>query len=287
MRTFTLALLVAFFSAVPAVSAARAEVPWGTLPGVDAGKVDAGIQARAVEIMKAENCYHECPDTVHACVTGAAPTKTALRMAGIIVRLLLDGKTADEISAELKNRARSAHPFKTATVEVEGMPRLGPADAKVTVVIFADFDCPYCRVVSPRLKEIRDALGDDVALVFKLFPVKAHGAQAVETSKAGWAAHLGGCFWGLHDEMYEHFEDHGAADIEGMAARAGCDGAAFRAAQRAGSTTEAVRELKREGVKLGVKSTPTIFLNGKQYHGIKTETELRDRIEEELDLTRN
>ncbi len=287
MRTLThalLALLVIGFIAVPS---ARAEVPWGTLPGVDAGKVDAALRAKAVEIMKAENCYHDCSDTVHACVSTTPPARTALRMGGVVVRLLLDGKTADEISTELKNRARSAHPFKKAVIDLDGMPRLGPADAKVTIVVFADFDCPYCRVVSPRLKKIKEALGEHVSLVFKLFPVKAHGSQAVETSKAGWAAQLGGCFWKLHDEMYENFEDHGDKDIERMAAQAGCDGAAFEAARGAKNTKDAVRKLKREGVKLGVKSTPTIFVNGKRYHGLKTETELRDRIEEELELTEN
>ena len=281
MRTLLIALLLA--CCVPALPA-RAEVPWGSLPGVGQSAADSGIQARAVELMKTENCYHECPDTVYACVTRAAPAKTALRMAGIIVRLLADGKTADEISAELKNRAKSAHPFKKAELEVDGMPRLGPADAAVTVVVFADFDCPYCRVVSPRLKAIRDKIGDRVSIVFKLFPVKAHGAQAVETSKAGWAAQLGGCFWKFHDEMYANFDDHGDSEVAAMAARAGCDAASFKAAMKDKATKEVVRTLKREGVKLGVKSTPSIYINGKRYHGMKTEAELRDRIEEELDL---
>ncbi len=283
MRTLTLALIVAsLLTAAPAL----ADVPWGSLPGVDAAKVDAEVRDQAVALMRVENCYHECPDTVYACVTKAAPAKTALRMAGIIVRLLVDGKTGDEVSAELKNRAKSAHPFKKATLVLEGMPRLGPVDAKVTVVVFADFDCPYCRVVSPRLKEIRAALGDDVSVVFKLFPVKAHGSLAVETSKAGWAAQIGGCFWSLHDEMYANFDDHDDGDISRMGAKAGCDGAAFDAARKAKSTKDAVRKLKREGVKLGVKSTPTIYVNDKRYHGLKTAAELRDRLEEELDLVR-
>ena len=281
MRTLLIALLLA--CCVPALPA-RAEVPWGSLPGVGQSAADSGIQARAVELMKTENCYHECPDTVYACVTRAAPAKTALRMAGIIVRLLADGKTADEISAELKNRAKSAHPFKKSVIDLEGMPRLGPADAKVTVAIFADFDCPYCRVVSPRIKQIQTDHAGDMAVVFKLFPVKAHGARAVVTSKAGWAAHLGGCFWAFHDLMYAHFEDHDDDDIARLGAKAGCVAAPFEAAWRADSTTDMVRQLKREGVKLGVKSTPTIYINGKRYHGLKTEAELLDRIEEELDL---
>lgn len=284
MRTLILSLLV--ISLVGATAPALAEVPWGQLPGVDATKADPDVKAQAVALMRSENCYHECPDTVYACVTKAAPAKTALRMAGVILRLLIDGKTPDEVSAELKNRAKSAHPFKRATIDLAGMPRLGPADARVTVVVFADFDCPYCRLVSPRLKEITAALGDDVSLVFKLFPVKAHGARAVETSKGGWAAQLGGCFWAFHDEMYANFDDHDGDDVARMAAKAGCNRTEFEDAREAKSTKDAVRLLKREGVKLGVKSTPTIFVNSKRYHGLKTAAELRDRLEEELDLTK-
>jgi protein-disulfide isomerase len=280
MRTLSIALVICFFSITPAA----ADVPWGDLPRVNSAELDVDVKAKAVALMRTENCYHECPDTVYVCVTGAAPTKTALRLAGIIVRLFQAGKTAEEISAEIKNRARSAHPFKKATIDTEGMPRLGPSEAKVTVVVFADFDCPYCRIVSPRLKKIRAALGDDVSLVFKLFPVKAHGSTAVETSKAGWAAHLDGCFWPLHDEMYANFDDHDGADISRIAARAGCNGTAFEVARAAKSTKDMVRKLKREGIKLGIKSTPTVFVGGKRYYGLKTKAELRDRIEEELDL---
>ena len=279
MKTLTAVLLC-----LVAAPSARAEVPWARIPGVDAGRLDAPTRARAVEIMKAEHCYHECPDTVYACVDRPSPAGTALRMTGVVARLLLDGKSPAEVSAELKNRAKSAHPFRRAAIDLEDAPRLGPADAKVVVVVFADFDCPFCRLVSPRLKRIAEALGDDVAYVFKLFPVKAHGAQAVETSVAGRAAQLGGCFWGLHDEMYARFEDHDRGSVEAMAVGAGCDPATFRAARDARGTRDAVRRLKREGVKLGVKSTPTIYVNGKRYHGLKTEAELRDRIEEELDL---
>ena len=149
MRTCLTTLLLLL--ALVVTPTAQADVPWERLPGVNLAKADDGLRGKAIEIMKAENCYHECPDTVYSCVTKAAPTKTALRMAGVIMRLLVDGKTQDDISLELRNRAKSAHPFKKASIDTEGMPRLGPEDSSVTVVIYADFDCPYCRVVSPRL----------------------------------------------------------------------------------------------------------------------------------------
>ncbi len=282
MRTCLIALfLLLSLVAAPTV---RASVPWERLPGVNLTEADNGLRGKAIEIMKAENCYYECPDTVYSCVTKATPAMTALRMAGVIVRLLVDGKTPDDISAELRNRAKSAHPFKKANIDTSGMPRVGPEGSSVTVVIYADFDCPYCRVVSPRLIKLQHSLGDQVSIVFKLFPVKAHGPQSVVTSKAGWAAQLQGCFWAFHDVMYANFDDHDDDDIVRLANKAGCDLGPFKTAWNAKDTKEKLRTLKREGVKLGVKSTPSIFVNGKRYHGLKTAAELRDRLEEELDL---
>jgi len=280
MRTFITVLVLTLTGA----AAARGEVPWDRLPGVDTATLTDPIRARAVELLRSEPCYHECPDTVYACASMTPPARTALRMAGVVVRLLADGRSDEEIREELKNRARSAHPFKAAELAVEGMPRLGPATAAVTVVIFADFDCPYCRIVSPRLREIREELGDRVSIVFKLFPVKAHGQKAIQTSRAGWAAHLQGRFWDFHDRLYAAFERHGDEDLRGMARELGLDLDRFDRDRAAKGTEDVLRGLKREGVKLGVQSTPTIFVNGKRFFGMKTVAEIRDRIEEELDL---
>jgi len=234
--------------------------------------------------MKTENCYFECSSTVYQCVTAGVPARTALRIAGFITRLAIRGKPAKEIKQDLTDRARSVHPFKKVEINLGNAFCTGPTDAPVVVVTYADFDCPFCRVVSPILKKLVPSYDGKVTYCFKLFPVKGHGKLAVETSKAGVAADGQGKFWEFHDIMYKNYDKHSDSEIKGYVESLGMDWDKFVETRDEGRTRKLVGASKREGLKLGVKSTPTVFVNGKRYHGEKSNIELKDRIEEELDL---
>jgi len=278
--------VLAFMLVFGASSALAQSVPWSKLPNVELGKVRDTDKARAKELMKSEKCYFECAGSVFECVTAAKPSATALRIAGFITRQVTRGKPDKDISKMLADRARSAHPFKTAKVTSSGAFCLGDPKAPVVVAAFTDFECPFCRIVSPILRKLADSLGDKVTYCYKPFPVKGHGALAVSTSKAAVAAFELGKFWEFHDVMYEEFEDHSDGDLKGYAARLGMDWGKFKEIRASKDTKSKVVASKREGLKLGVKSTPTIYINGKRYHGEKSEIELKDRIEEELELVR-
>jgi protein-disulfide isomerase len=279
--------IAALFLSVLFVAGAQAEpVPWGKLPNFDSSDLSESVRSRAVALMKTQSCYYECSKTVFECVTQTKPARTALRLAGFITRQVVRGKSDSEIGKMIMDRARSAHPFKKAAVSVDDAPCTGSATAKVIVTAFSDFDCPFCKLISPQLVKLSGALGKEVTYCFKLFPVKGHGALAVETSKAGYAAFKLGQFWKFHDIMYAHFEDHDDADVKGYVADCGLSWSEFQSLKDASGTRKAIVASKREGLKLGVKSTPAIFVNGKRYYGEKTEVELKDRLEEELDLVK-
>ncbi|MBM4355041.1 MAG: hypothetical protein FJ109_14850 [Deltaproteobacteria bacterium] len=260
------------------------EVPWSRLPNVDAASLDDSVRQRASAVMGKERCYFECPGTVLECVKANPPSVTALRAAGFIVRQVIRGKSDKEIHNDLMDRAKSAHPFKPASLELKDTPCLGSIDAPVVVAAFADFDCPFCREVSPILKKIAEEHPGKVTYCLKLFPVKGHGAIAVETSKAGIAAFRLGKFWEFHDVMYRNFEKHSDSDISSHAKAVGLDSNRLSELKAEKATHDAVAASKREGLKLGVKSTPSIYVNGKLYAGEKSAVELLDRIEEELEL---
>jgi len=204
-------------------------------------------------------------------------------MAGFVVRQAMRGKSDEDVIKAFGQRAVSARPFKPASIDTVDAPCTGRSDAKVRIVAFADFECPYCRLISPILKKLAGRYGDRVSYCFKVFPVKGHGEAAVRTSKAAVAAHALGRFWELHDLMYSNFEAHSDAEVAGYAKSAGMDAAKFSEVRDAASTKDLVAGSKRDGLKLGVKSTPAIYFNGKLYQGDKTEAELQDRIEEELE----
>ncbi len=275
---------MAFMLLFSASSALAEGVPWSKLSNVDLSKVRDTDKARAQMLMKSEKCYFECAGSVFECVTAAKPSATAIRIAGFITRQVTRGKPDKDISKMLADRARSAHPFKTAKVNTKAAFCLGDPNAPVVVVAFTDFECPFCRIVSPILRKLAESLGDKVTYCFKPFPVKGHGALAVSTSKAAVAAFELGKFWEFHDLMYTKFEDHSDSDLKGYAGQLGLDWARFKEIRGSKDTKSKVVASKREGLKLGVKSTPTIYINGKRYYGEKSEVELKDRLEEELDL---
>jgi protein-disulfide isomerase len=276
----TIALMLVF--AAPAYAQ---EVPWSQLPNVESTTLTQDVKTKATELMKAHNCYFGCSGTIFACVTKADPVPSALFAAGFIARQVARGKPGKDIARDLMDRAKSVHPFKTVELDLSTAVCLGDPKAPVVVAAFTDFECPFCRMVSPVLKEAADK-DPRVTYCFKFFPVKGHGPLAVHTSKLGAAAESLGKFWGLHDVMYQNFEKHSDADIEGYAKELGLDWGAVQKAAATKEIKDRVVASKREGLKLGVKSTPTVYVNGKLYTGEKSQVELIDRIDEELALTR-
>ena len=263
--------------------AAGQEVPWDKLPNVPAD-LSAEAKSRAVELMKSEMCYYGCEGSVLDCATRSAPHKTALFAAGFITRQVARGKPNKEVSKDFLDRASSVHPFKTVDLDLTTAVCLGATNARVVVVAFTDLECPFCRMVSPVLRKLAADRPKEVTYCYKFFPVKGHGQLAVKTSKLGVAADVLGKFWEFHDVMYQQFEKHDDSDIAGYAKSLGLDWARMQEIAGAKETKKRVTTSKREGLKLGVKSTPTIYVNGKLYHGEKSEVELVDRVEEELML---
>jgi len=268
------------------VAVEAGEIPWDRLPNVDQSKVTDAVRKRAEEVMKKEACYYECEDTVHNCLTKDQPVSTALRLGGFIVRQVIRGKNDGQVRQELTNRARSVHPFgkPVSFKNLRKSLSLGPADAPVRVVIYADLDCPFCKVVSPLFKELLAELGGKVAYFYMLFPVKVHGDVAIATSKASVAAADQSKFWEFHDIMYKNFEKHSDADIQRYVEELGMDKERFHTVWRSPQAEKIVEDTKAEGLSLGVKSTPTIFINGKLYHGERSRIELLDVLQEELEL---
>jgi protein-disulfide isomerase len=276
-------VLISFLLGSSAVAAQ--EVPWDKLPNVPAD-LSGSTKTRAAELMKQEMCYHGCEGTIFECVTKPDPDGTALYAAGFIARQVVRGKPSTEVTKALLDRARSVHPFKSAKLDYSTAVCLGSPNAPVVVAAFTDFECPFCRMVSPVLRKLATDREGKVAYCFKFFPVKGHGPLAVKTSKLGVAADVLGMFWGFHDVMYEHFEKHDESDITGYAKSLGLDWARMEEIAGGKETKQRVTNSKREGLKLGVKATPTVYVNGKLYHGEKSEVELIDRVEEELMLVR-
>lgn len=157
-------------------------------------------------------------------------------------------------------------PSARATVEIGAAPVLGPAEAAVTLVEFADFECPYCGEEEPVLKQVLTAYEGRVRLVYKHYPLSFHEHAAL-AAEASLAAHAEGKFWAYHDALYADQSALARGDLESRAAALGLDMMAFGAALDQGTHAAAVAADVAQGDALGIPGTPAFFVNGRMGAG--------------------
>lgn len=137
----------------------------------------------------------------------------------------------------------------------------GPADAAVTIVVFSDFQCPFCAGAATATADVIERYGDRVRVVFRQFPLPFH-RNAHTAAEAALAANAEGKFWPMHDLL---FANQGSLDREYLTRYAqtlGLNTQNFEAALDRGTYAAAVDADLNLGVELGVNGTPTMFLNG-------------------------
>ena len=149
--------------------------------------------------------------------------------------------------------------------------KLGPADAKVTIVEFSDFECPACRVAEPPMRALLKLYEGKVRLVFKHFPIERMHRWARAGAIAAECAGKQGKFWEYHHELYDHQEewasDKSEERLSAYAAKHTLDSAAWNACRRDPTVNAAVNADAKDGMNAWVGSTPTFFINGKRFAG--------------------
>jgi protein-disulfide isomerase len=176
-----------------------------------------------------------------------------------------------------------------AQITLAGAPSKGPANARVTVVEYADFQCPTCRGLYNVMKELQPQF-PQVKFVYKDFPLDQIHPWAMTAATAGRCAYQQkpSAFWVLHDRIYEHQEIISATTVWqtmlGYAADAGLDVDAFRTCMAAPETKAAVQKTVDEAIKLKIANTPTVFVNGRRFIGADRQT-LEQYIRFELAAT--
>jgi protein-disulfide isomerase len=146
---------------------------------------------------------------------------------------------------------------------------LGPADAPAILEEFGDFECPPCGLLHPILKTIHNEFGTRLRLVFREFPLVPTHAHALAAARAAEAAGLQGKFWEMHDLIYENQTAwHDAFDVrpifEGYAAKIGLNVEQFKRDINSPIVEQRIFLDGKRGHALGVKGTPTVFLNGRE-----------------------
>ena len=168
-----------------------------------------------------------------------------------------------------------------AEIDTAGFPSKGPKDAKITIVEFADYQCPHCKNAATALSRIVEQYGNDIQVVYKDFPINRSGISR-QVALGAACADEQGKFWPYHDLAYDQQEQLGNQSHKELAQQLGLDLDAFN--QCLASETPGIRiaRAEEEALQLGVSSTPTIFLNGRRLHLHDLDSDLVKEIEEIL-----
>ena len=188
---------------------------------------------------------------------------------------------ADEGSCDhCPNHQNAATRDERVSLDTSRGPALGPASAKVTVVVFADFECPYCRRAVATLHSLAQKYGDQLRLVFRNRPLPLH-AHAKLAAEAALAADAQGHFWEFHDWL---FSPEAKLDLDSLVAEAdhlGLDAARFRADVTGNRYAARIAQDEQEADELDVAGTPTFFVNGLRVTGLQPQV-LEELVDAEL-----
>ncbi|MFZ3201273.1 MAG: DsbA family protein [Candidatus Acidiferrales bacterium] len=181
-----------------------------------------------------------------------------------------DGKTL--VRGEMFDTAADPFVDLRAKLHTEGHPSKGPANARVTLVEFADYECPHCRELHDEMPTI-EARYPRIRIVFEDFPITQVHPWAQTAAIGARCAYMQSpdAFWKMNDSI---FGDQEAISTEnvwdklvGFAAQAGLDTDAFKTCMTSPEALKAVEADRQQGIDMGVDSTPTVFVNGRPLPG--------------------
>lgn len=232
------------------------------VPGVDLGEL--GSSDRRLALRMLNDVLSPCgePISVARCISERAACTECVPAARYVVRLAAEGLADHEIQALFRGRF---DPGAKVEIDAGNAPVRGATmGAPVTLVVFSDFECPFCRQTHPLLQRALREHDGQVQLVFKHYPLSMH-ERAVPAAIAASAAHRQGKFWEMHDTLFEHQEALTDADLERYARDLNLDLDRFRADVADEEMLAAVERDKALGRTLEVQGTPTLFVNGRRY----------------------
>jgi NhaA family Na+:H+ antiporter len=143
----------------------------------------------------------------------------------------------------------------------------GPEGAELELVMFGDFECPYCTAAYPIVKRVRDQLGDRLIFAFRHFPLRDIHPFAQGAAEASEAAAAQGAFWPMHDRLYEARGALKPADLVAHAVELGLDADRVAADLDSSAQAERVERDVQSALASGVTGTPGFFVGGRALAG--------------------
>jgi protein-disulfide isomerase len=191
---------------------------------------------------------------------------------------------ANELKKQYNVKMKIKKPGQTKKVKVEvskSDPWKGNDKAKVTVVEFTEFQCPFCKRASNNLSNLAKDFGDKVKVVFKHFPLSFHDRAHI-SAQASMCMHDQDKFWEYHDVLFDNNNALQDADLKKYAKQLGADMKQFEECITSGKHKAKVDKDFADAQKYGVSGAPTYFINGTAIVGAVPYAEIKQAVEEAL-----
>ena len=187
----------------------------------------------------------------------------------------------DQKCDECDGKDSVADRTKIETIAIGASPTRGSATAPVTVVVFSDFECPFCAKGELTLKELEEQYRGKVRVVFKNSPLPMH-EHARLAAKAALAAGQQGKFWEYHDALFAQQDALDRAALDALAKKLGLDVARFDAALDGPALDAALDADLAEAKRVDVKGTPAFFVNGRNVQGAQPLAAFKTKVDQAL-----
>lgn len=269
----------------PGADASRAPSPAAregdvtAIPGIDLADLSSTERESFWTLANEELSTCGEPYSLAVCARDRRPCRTCQPALRFLARMVRDGRSRDDASEQLRLRY---NPANAAQVNTTGAPSHGPEDAPITLVEFSDYECPHCAHAIPIIRQVEHDFPGRLRVVHMNFPLSGH-THAMAAARAALAAGRQGKFWEMHELLFTNQRSLETADLNRYAQQLGLDMARFRADSASPEVEAAIQATRREGERLEISGTPTIFINGRRYELPIERPMLRDWIQEDLD----
>jgi protein-disulfide isomerase len=239
---------------------------WSRVPAsVGADALTPAQRAVLAQVLERSYCYCGCPHSLLGCLTTHPACEHAPRMGALAARLAGLGLPPGDVEKALVDYYASFDRVKRANLDVSGFgPPLGEPAAPITLIVFSDFQCPFCQQFRPRLEALVERHKGRVKLYAKPFPLATHPRALAAAEAAEWAR-AQGIFWEFHDAMFENPKALDDDALAALATRLGKDGDDLRAALQEQRFREKVQFAQSEARRAGLLGTPTLYVNGRRH----------------------
>jgi protein-disulfide isomerase len=182
------------------------------------------------------------------------------------------------VEKQQEERVSTLKKLKKLKYAITKSPVLGSVNSKFVLIEFSDFQCPYCTESHKTLNKFILKHHDEVALVYKHYPISQIHSEAMPAAIAAWAAHQQNRFWQYHDFLFAHQEQLGEKFYLQVAKDLGLNLAQFERDRKSQAAIIAIQKDMQLAEKLGISGTPFFIMNEETFSGAVQKSFLEDKL---------